>query len=77
MEKSDLSPEEKILVIIRDELYGGSWDEMIEDLNARLESRPYVFKLAGRIESDIERISRLRSIEEERDIDLADFVEGS
>jgi len=77
MAKPDLSPEEKILVIIRDELYGGSWEEMLEDLNARLETRPYVFKLAGRIESDIERITRLRKLEEEEDIDLADYTEGS
>lgn len=77
MEKPDLSPEEKILVIIRDELYGGSWNEMLGDLKARLESRPYVLKLSGRIESDIERIIRLRSMEEDGDIDLADYVEGS
>jgi len=77
MEKPDLSPEEKILVIIRDELYDGSWNEMLGDLKARLESRPYVLKLSGRIESDIERITRLRSIEEEGGIDLADYVEGS
>ena len=77
MENPDLSPEEKILVIIRDELYSGSWDEMLEDLRARLESRPYVLKLSGRIESDIERITRLRSMEQENDIDLADYVEGS
>lgn len=77
MEKPELSPEEKILVIIRDELYSGSWHEMLEDLRARLESRPYVLRLSGRIESDIERITRLRSLEEEDGIDLADYVEGS
>ena len=76
MEKHDLSPEEKILVIIRDELYAGNWDEMLEDLNARLESRPYLLKLAGRIESDIERIARLRKLEEQSGVNLADYVEG-
>ena len=77
MDKPELSPEERILVIIRDELYEGSWDEMLEDLEARLESRPYVLKLSGRIESDIERISHLRSLERDQNIDLADYVEGS
>ncbi len=77
MERPVLSPEEKILVIVRDELYDGSWEEMLEDLKARLESRPYVFKLTGRIESDIERIARLREIEEQDSINLADYVEGS
>ena len=77
MEKPNLSPEEKILVIIRDELYEGNWDEMLEDLEARLEGRPYVLKLSSRIEVDIERIARLRSVEEENSINLADYVEGS
>ena len=76
MEKSDLSPEDRILVIIRDELYAGNWDEMLEDLNARLESRPHLFKLTGRIESDIERITRLRKLEEESGVNLAEYVEG-
>ncbi len=77
MEKPALAPEEKVLVIIRDELYGGDWEEMLEDLKARLAGRPYVLKLAGRIEDDIERIGRLREIEGEKGIDLADFIEGS
>lgn len=77
MAEQELSPEEKILVIVRDELYGGSWDEMLEDLEARLGSRPYVLKLASRIEDDIARIVRLKAIEEEKGINLADSVEGS
>lgn len=77
MAKVDLSPEEKVLIIIRDELYGGSWDEVLEDLRARLEKRPYVMKLASRIEDDIERIGRLSALEEEENINLANYVEGS
>jgi len=76
MDKPDLLPEEKILVIIRDELYDGNWDEMLEDLEARLAGRPYVLKLASRIEDDIKRIKRLRTLEEERGINLAEYVEG-
>lgn len=77
MEKPDLAAEEKVLVIIRDELYGGNWDEMQADLKARLAGRPYVVKLASRIEDDIARINRLRAIEKERGVDLADYLEGS
>jgi hypothetical protein len=77
MDIPDLSPEEKVLVIIRDELYDGSWEEMVEDLRARLQSRPYVLKLTSRIETDIERIERMREIERNREINLADYVEGS
>lgn len=76
MAKPDLTPEDKILVIIRDELYDGKWDEMLEDLKARLAGRPYVLKLASRIEDDISRISRLRRVEDEDRINLTDYLEG-
>jgi len=75
MAKPELAPEEKVLVIIRDELYDGNWDEMLEDLKARLAGRPYVIKLASRIEDDIARIARLRAIEQEQGINLADYIE--
>jgi hypothetical protein len=77
MEKPELAAEEKVLVIIRDELYGGTWEEMLEDLKARLAGRPYVVKLASRIEDDITRINRLRALEHEEGINLADYIEGS
>ena len=76
MERPELSPEDKILVIIREELYEGRWEDMLEDLKARLAGRPYVLKLASRIEDDITRIARLKSIEEEKGVNLADFIEG-
>ena len=75
MKKPELAAEEKVLVIIRDELYDGNWDEMLEDLKSRLAGRSYVIKLASRIEDDITRITRLRAIEQEERINLADFVE--
>ncbi|MBV8878465.1 MAG: hypothetical protein JO332_00740, partial [Planctomycetaceae bacterium] len=40
-----LSPDEKTLVTLRDELYGGSWDQMLGDLRDRLKGKPYIFKL--------------------------------
>jgi hypothetical protein len=75
MKRPELAAEEKVLVIIRDELYDGNWDEMLEDLKARLAGRPYVIKLASRIEDDMARITRLRALELEERINLADFVE--
>ena len=76
MKKPDLTPEDKILVIIRDELYDGKWNAMLEDLEARLAGRPYVIKLASRIEDDIARITRLKELEETESINLTDYVEG-
>ena len=69
-----LSEEQRMLVILKAQLYGGSWEPMIEDLHNRLEGKPYIFKLANRIQDDIERIEELRTFESEYGIDLSDFV---
>lgn len=69
-----MSEEQRMLVILKAQLYGGSWDPMLEDLQNRLEGKPYIFKLANRIQDDIERIEQLRMFESEHGVDLADFV---
>ena len=66
--------EERMLVVLKCELYEGSWDEMEADLKARLDGRPYIFKLAHRIADDLDRIERLRAFEQDFGIDLADYV---
>ena len=69
-----LTSEERTLVVIRDELYGGQWDEMLKDLEARLQAKPYVFKLATRIEDDLVRIRKLREFEMQHQVNLKDYV---
>ena len=69
-----LSPEERMLIMLRDELYEGSWDDMIADLKNRLEGKPYVFKLAGRIEADLARIERLKNFEEKNNVSLSKYI---
>jgi len=69
-----MTSEERMLVVLKRELYEGSWDEMIADLKARLEGRPYIFKLAHRIADDLERISRLRAFERRCSVDLGEYV---
>jgi hypothetical protein len=69
-----LTREEQMLVVLKRELYEGDWDEMVADLQARLEGRPYIFKLAHRITDDLERISRLRQFEQSSGVDLCDHV---
>lgn len=71
-----LTEAEKIVVAVRDELYDGSWADMRADLEARLAGRPYVFKLAGRIEEDLKAIDRLRGFEERHAVNLADCLEA-
>lgn len=70
-----LDEEHKMLIVLKAQLYGGSWDPMLEDLKNRLAGKPYIFKLATRIKDDVERIERMRSFEQEHRIDLADFVD--
>lgn len=70
----NMAGEERMLVVLKAELYEGSWDEMVADLQARLEGRPYIFKLAHRIADDLERIVRLRQFEQSCGVDLSDYV---
>jgi hypothetical protein len=69
-----MTGEERMLVVLKRELYEGSWDEMVADLRARLEGRPYIFKLAHRITDDLERIEKLRKLEQQWGVDLGDYV---
>ena len=70
-----LSEEEKMLLSLRDELYSGSWDSMLRDLEDRLQGKPYIFKLVNRIQDDISRIKKLRQYEGAHQIDLGEFAE--
>ncbi|MEK7467429.1 MAG: YggS family pyridoxal phosphate enzyme [Planctomycetota bacterium] len=56
-----LPPEEQMLVKVRDELFGSSWERLIADLLDRIAGRPFETNLVERIRSDIERIERLRN----------------
>jgi len=69
-----LTEEEIMLVRLRDELYDGRWDAMLADLNDRLQGKPYVFRLAHRIQDDIERIERLNRFERQNNVNLADYT---
>ena len=69
-----MTKEERMLVVLKAELYEGDWEEMVTDLRARLEGRPYIFKLAHRITEDLERIARLREFEESCGVDLSEYV---
>jgi len=71
-----LGEEELMLITLRDELYEGSWENMLQDLKDRLKGKPYIFKLVNRIEEDIVRIEKVKSYEAEHGVNLADYVEG-
>lgn len=69
-----LTREERMLLVLKRELYQDSWDDMTADLRARLEGRPFIFKLVNRISEDLARIQRLRAFEDEYGVNLSDHV---
>jgi hypothetical protein len=69
-----LNADERMLITLRDDLYNGSWDQMMRDLKDRLKGRPYIFKLVNRIQDDIQRIEKLQSYERKHRVDLAAFL---
>ncbi len=71
---ASLSPDERMLVSLRDDLYGGSWDQMMKDLKDRLNNKPYIFKLVNRIQDDIARIEKLSDYEKKHKVNLADLM---
>jgi len=70
-----LSDEHRMLIALKSQLYDGSWEPMLDDLRNRLAGKPYIFKLANRIQDDIERIERMSQFEAEHNIDLAELIE--
>jgi len=72
---NSLSDESHMLVILKAQLYDGTWEPMLDDLRNRLNGKPYIFKLANRIKDDIERIERMQKFEAEHNIDLSDSVD--
>lgn len=69
-----LSEEHRMLVVLKSQLYGGRWEPMLADLKNRLDGKPYIFKLASRIQDDIRRIEKMQAFEAEQGVDLAGYV---
>jgi hypothetical protein len=69
-----LSTEHKMLIVLKSQLYGGKWEPMYQDLKNRLEGKPYIFKLANRINDDIERIEQMKLFEKRFGVDLCEYV---
>jgi len=72
-----LTTEHKMLVVLKAQLYSGKWATMLDDLENRLEGKPYIFRLSSRIKDDVQRIKQLKRFEDKHGIDLADYVELS
>jgi phosphoserine phosphatase len=68
-----LSPDEKLLLVLRDILYSGSWESMKRDLNNRREGRPYIFNISTPTNYDT-LVERMRVYEEENRVNLSAYV---
>lgn len=64
----------KVLIILREELYDGSWDLMLNDLQSRLKGEPFIYKLANQIDADIQGIAKIKAFEEKNTIDLGKYI---
>ena len=71
-----LSEEQRMLIVLKSQLYDGQWEPMLDDLRNRLEGKPYIFKLANRIQDDIKRVEQMQEFEAEYKIDLSDYVDS-
>ena len=69
-----LTAEKKMLITLKKELYGDSWDRMTTDLEERLKGRPYIFKLVNRIKDDLKRIEELKTYEKKHGINFTDYL---
>ncbi|MDH7600324.1 MAG: hypothetical protein QHH07_11930 [Sedimentisphaerales bacterium] len=70
-----LTVEERMLIVLKAQLYGGRWEPMLDDLKNRLEGKPYIFKLINRIRDDIQRIEGLQEFEAKYHVDLSEYVD--
>ncbi len=70
-----LTAEQALLLVLKRDLYSGHWRPMVLDLENRLNGRPYILKLANRIEDDLQRIAQMRELEEHYEVDLSSYLE--
>ena len=70
-----LPREDVQLIALREILYDGCWEEMIKDLEARKEGKPFVFKLQTRLEEDLQRIDKMRFYEAEHRVNFGAFLQ--
>jgi len=65
---------ERVLLDLKDQLYEGSWDRILGDLKARMENKPYMYKLGQTISRDMAAIERMRAYELRNNVNLSELV---
>ena len=70
-----LSEIERVLITMRDNLYNGEWDGLVEDLNSRLRTPPAVKGVFETIRRNIEYIAWMENYEIDHRVNLAHYLE--
>jgi hypothetical protein len=71
---ASLAPYERVLVDLKDQLYEGSWERILEDLRARLDGNPYIYKLSQTIARDVVAIERMKAYEIRQNVSLSKLL---
>src|ERR1051325_4295410 len=69
-----LEPYERVLIDLKDQLYEGSWERILEDLRARMDNKPYIYKLSQTITRDVAAIERMKSYEMRQKVSLSKLL---
>ena len=69
-----MEPYERVLLDLKDQLYEGSWERILADLKARLDNKPYIYKLSQTIARDLAAIERMKSYELRQKVNLSKLV---
>ena len=69
-----LTETERVTLIVRDELFGGSWESYQKDLEARAPGRPNGIKQASRIQDHRKALEKLRRVEGRHGVNLTDYL---
>ena len=69
-----LEPYERVLLSLKDHLYEGSWERILDDLRARLEEKPYIYKLSKTITRDLAAVERMKAYETSQKVNLSALV---
>jgi len=65
---------ERVLLDLKEHLYEGSWERILSDLKARLDNKPYLFKLSQTITRDLAAIERMKAYEMRHNVNLSKLV---
>ena len=69
-----MEPYERVLLDLKDQLYEGSWERILADLKARLDNKPYIYKLSQTIARDLAAIERMKAYEMRQAVSLSKLV---